>query len=99
MKTQIALGIEARLSKHLLTLLPLPCPCDCDGANGGTVRRGSDQFHLNPMISVPQVVPQKRRGLVHVHDKNVYVAIVIEISKCRTRGSSGAPLCPHRSLH
>src|SRR3954469_22691817 len=75
------------MTKYFLRLL-LAAVTDCDArANGAAVGFGSYQLYFEPVIIAAYIVSQQRGRLVHVHDQNIRVAIVVEVSKGATTAS------------
>src|ERR1700691_5122853 len=55
---------------------------DNSRSNGAAVGLLSDEFDLEPVVSRRRVVSQQGRRLVHIHDDDVEVSIVVEIPEC-----------------
>src|SRR3954453_20855391 len=49
--------------------------------NRTAIRLNADQLDLKPSIFARDVIAQQRWRFVHVHHKNIHVAVVVEVSE------------------
>ena len=82
MKPGIICGIIARLahyrlSLHLSTVVHQHSCADCT-----VIRFRANELELEPAVLSTKIIAQQGRGFVHVYDQYVYIAVVVEISKC-----------------
>src|SRR5579883_864428 len=69
------------LRQHRLRLPPIAVACHHRRADRRAVRLRALQQHFQPMAGASQIIAQQRGRLVHVHDQDVEVAVVIEIAE------------------
>src|SRR5579862_3144793 len=50
-------------------------------ADRAAVGLDANQLHLQPVIAAGKIVAQQGRRLVHVHDQDVDISVIIEIAK------------------
>src|SRR5258708_34717560 len=81
MEAGIITRIEAGLAEYRLSLHPISIVNKHTSANGDSIGFDTFQFHLEPVSFPTAIVAQQRRRLIQVHDENVHIAIVIEVSK------------------
>src|SRR2546425_6333511 len=82
MQAQVILGVKAGLAEDLLGL---PTPSggrSYAGADGAAIGLQTNQLDLQPSILIPAIIAEQRRGLVHVHDEHIDIAIVVEVAEC-----------------
>lgn len=82
MQPRIITGVVAGLTDERLSLDFISVMRYHSSSNCASIRFHSLQLDLEPVLFALKIVSQKRGGLIHVHDKYVQVAVVIEIAKC-----------------
>src|SRR3954468_17993956 len=89
MQASIICRIETRLAHYRLRLF-LPGIVDYNSStDSAAVRFRSHQLYFQPVVIAANVISQQGRRLVEIDDKNVDIAVVVEISK----GASTAAVC------
>src|SRR6516165_10233013 len=77
----IIAGIKTALAQDALRLC-LSCVMNENASpNGASIGFHTFEFHLQPVRLSTNVVAQKRGRLVHIHDQNVYIAIVVKVAE------------------
>src|SRR6059036_1882163 len=81
MQAQVILGVKAGLAEDLLGL---PTPSGgrgYAGPDGAAIGPQTNQLDLQPSILIPAIIAKQRRGLVHVHDEHIDIAIIVEVAE------------------
>ncbi len=81
MQPGVIAGVVARLTDYGLHLFLTTIMGDHASPDGASVGFDALQFHFNPALLRVNIIAQQRRRLVHIHDQDVHVAVVIEVSK------------------
>src|SRR5208282_6232012 len=84
MEPRVITRVVARLADERLSLEFISVMRDHSSSNRAAIRFHSLKLDLEPVLFALKIVADKRRPLIHVHDKNVQVAVVIEVAKCAT---------------
>src|ERR1700721_4765106 len=85
MQPRIIAGVVAGLTDESLSLNPISVVRNDSSSDRASIRFHSLEFDLEPVLFALKIVSQKRRWLIHVHDKYVQVAVVIEIANPAAR--------------
>src|SRR5258708_14101550 len=64
------------LRLHLVAVMGYDTSSDCT-----SVRLHALQFYLQPVLLDFQIVSQQRRGLIHIDNQHIDVAVVVEVAK------------------
>src|ERR1700733_3526669 len=97
MQPRIIAGVVAGLTDESLSLNPISVVRNDSSSDRASIRFHSLEFDLEPVLFALKIVSQKRRWLIHVHDKYVQVAVVIEIAK-RTAAAAMSRSNPFATL-
>src|SRR5580658_6308039 len=81
MKARIVGGKETRLAQHGLELPPVAVTAKDFRPYRAPVRSCSNQFQLEPRPAFGLVIAQQGRRLVHVHDENIHIAVIVEVAE------------------
>src|SRR5207302_1693681 len=76
-----------------LRLLPSTVARDYPGADGASIAFATHQLDLEPMVSPGHIIAKQGRRLVHVHDEDIDVTIIVEIAE----GTAPARVCRHNA--
>ena len=95
MKPGIIAGEITRLTQKVLRLHLFSISHHDSGSDRASVGFSSDQFYLEPVVLRGSIIAQERGGLVQIHDDNVEIAIIIEISE--SAAAAGMRCCNART--
>src|SRR5262245_36999922 len=103
MQTKIVLRQKTRLAEDRLSL-DLASSLNADScADRARVRLCAREAKLNPRVgglSEREFISQKRGNLPHIHHQYIDVAVVVEITECRSPARlqierAGSDICAH----
>src|SRR5258708_37517716 len=84
MESGIIAGDVTGLAKQLLRLDFFPVAHKHAGSNRASIRLASDEFDLKPMLVRGGIIAHEGRGLVAIHDDDVQIAVIVEVSEGAT---------------
>src|SRR5450432_449264 len=81
--------IETGLCDYFLSLQPSTVSHGYSRADGASIAFGAHQLDLDPMVGPGHIVAKQGWRLVHVHDEDIDVAVIVEIAE----GTAPAGVC------
>jgi hypothetical protein len=78
------------LAQQSLRLGSIPIMHENSGSDGTPVGLYAFQFHLDPIISLAaEIIAQQRGRFIQIDDEDVYIPVVVEVSKSASPATVG----------